>query len=87
MLNQDCATYSAGGVEDLEHALLSVHLDHLAVAVLDRRVVLLHEDALHELHRLQNTSNSVTTHVHNAKTAPLGPVHMDRCTPAQIRSH
>ena len=39
----------AGRVEDLEHALLPVHLDLLPVRVLYRRVVLLHEDALHEL--------------------------------------
>ena len=38
-----------GGVEDLEHALLPVHLDLLPVRVLYRRVVLLHEDPLHEL--------------------------------------
>ena len=39
----------AGRVEDLEHALLPVHLDLLPVRVLYRRVVLLHEDPLHEL--------------------------------------
>ena len=41
--------YRARGVEDLQHALLPVHLDLLPVRVLDRRVVLLHEDPLHEL--------------------------------------
>ena len=38
-----------GGVEDLQHALLAVHLHLLPVAVLDGGVVLLHEDSLHEL--------------------------------------
>ena len=42
--------HRASGVEDLEHALLPVHLDLLPVRVLYRRVVLLHEDPLHELH-------------------------------------
>ncbi|KYM97742.1 hypothetical protein ALC62_11571 [Cyphomyrmex costatus] len=38
-----------GGVEDLEDARRVVHLDLLAVEILDRRVVLLHEAAGHEL--------------------------------------
>ena len=41
--------HRAGGVEDLEHALLAVDLDLLPVGVLDGGVVLLHKDALHEL--------------------------------------
>jgi len=41
--------FRSGSVEDLQHALLPVHLDLLAVGVLDRRVVLLHEDALDKL--------------------------------------
>jgi hypothetical protein len=40
----------AGRVQDLEHARRAVHLDLLAVEVLDGRVVLLHEAAGHELH-------------------------------------
>ena len=40
---------SPGGVEDLQHALLAVHLHLLPVAVLDGGVVLLHEDPLDEL--------------------------------------
>lgn len=40
----------AGRVQDLEHARRTVHLDFLAVEVLDGRVVLLHEAAGHELH-------------------------------------
>ena len=41
--------YRARGVEDLQHALLPVHLHLLPVAVLDGWVVLLHEDPLDEL--------------------------------------
>ena len=44
-------THRARGVQDLEHALLAVHLDLLPVAVLDCRVVLLHEDALQRENR------------------------------------
>lgn len=39
----------ASGVENLQHALLAVHLDLLAVRVLDGRIVFLDENALHEL--------------------------------------
>ncbi|KYQ55955.1 hypothetical protein ALC60_05238 [Trachymyrmex zeteki] len=39
----------AGGVEDLEHTWRVVHLDLLAVEILDRRVVLLHEATGYEL--------------------------------------
>jgi len=39
-----------GSIENLQHALLAVNFDLLAVAVLDGGVVLLDKDALHELH-------------------------------------
>ena len=41
--------HRASRVEDLQHALLTVHLHLLPVAVLYGGVVLLHEDPLHEL--------------------------------------
>ena len=48
--NENRFAHRAGGVEDLEHALLAVNLNLLPVGVLDGGVVLLHEDALHKLH-------------------------------------
>ncbi len=41
-------THRSGRVKDLQHALLPLHLHLLPVGVLDRRVVLLHEDALRD---------------------------------------
>ncbi len=48
-MNWNAGTYSSGRVENLHHALLAVDLDLLAVAVLDSRIVLLNEYALHKL--------------------------------------
>ena len=43
----------AGCVEDLEHTLLPVHFHLFPIRVLNRGVILLDEDALHKLYRLQ----------------------------------
>ena len=59
-LKRFAVTYRSRCVEDLQHALLPIHLHHFPVAVLYRRVILLYEYTLHELHRLQNTTSGVT---------------------------
>lgn len=54
-------TYRAGCVQDLQHALLTVHLDLLPIRILDGRIIFLHENALDELHsqgRLAHTSRT-----------------------------
>ena len=59
------ATHRAGGVEDLEHALLAVHLHLLPVAVLDGRVVLLHEDSLDKLDSQGGLAHASATQHHD----------------------
>jgi len=49
---------STGSIEDLQHALLSVDLHLLAVAVLNSGIVLLDEDTLHELHRQRRLADT-----------------------------
>ncbi|EZA47166.1 hypothetical protein X777_16631 [Ooceraea biroi] len=61
----------AGGVEDLEHARRIVHLDLLAVEVLDRRIVLLHEAAGHELHGERALAHPARAEDHHLELAHL----------------
>ena len=56
---------SPGGVEDLQHALLAIHLHLLPVAVLDGGVVLLHEDPLDELDSEGRLAHSAGAEHHN----------------------
>ena len=57
--------YRPGGVEDLQHALLTVHLHLLPVAVLDGGVVLLHEDALDKLDSQGGLAHAAATQHHD----------------------
>lgn len=54
----------AGGVEDLQHARRVIHFDLLAIKVLYRRVVLLHEATRHKLHRQRTLPNPTRAEHH-----------------------
>ena len=58
-------THRARGVQDLEHALLAVHLHLFPVAVLDGGVVLLHEDALDKLNSQGGLAHAAATQHHD----------------------
>lgn len=64
----------AGGVEDLEHARRVVHLDLLAVEILDRRVVLLHEATGHELDGERTLAHPARAEDHHLELAHLAVV-------------
>ena len=64
----------AGRVEDLEDAGRVVHLDLLPVKVLDRRVVLLHEEARHELHRERGLADAAGAQHHHLELPHVATV-------------
>ena len=58
-------TDRARSVQDLEHALLAVHLHLFPVAVLNGGVVLLHEDTLDKLDSQGGLAHAAATQHHN----------------------
>ena len=58
-------SYRSGRVENLEHALLTVHLHLLPVGVLYRGVVLFDKDALHELDRESGLADTTAAQNHD----------------------
>ena len=55
LLPTPATTYCASCIEDFQHALLSINLHYLPVAVLYGWVILLHKDALYKLYRLKHS--------------------------------
>ncbi len=51
-VDSDWLAYRAGSVEDLEHALLTVHLHLLPVGVLNGGVILLNKNALQYMKKI-----------------------------------
>ena len=73
-ITHGCELLRAGRVEDLEDARRVVHLDLLAVKVLDRRVVLLHEETRHKLHRERGLADAARTQHHHFELSHLATV-------------
>ncbi len=66
------ARVHTGGIQYLQHALLSVHLHLLTIRILNGRIVLFYENALHKLHRLYaRTRVSMASSYHMRTRADL----------------